>query len=375
MPLLDKLREQYGVGSVCSELHIAPSTYYHCQQQRHHPDKRSARAQRDDWLKREIQRVYDENHQVYGVRKVWRQLLREGIRVARCTVARLMAVMGLAGVLRGKKVRTTVSRKAVSAGDRVNRQFVAERPDQLWVADFTYVSTWQGFVYVAFIIDVFAGCIVGWRVSSSMETTFVLDALEQALWARRPSGTVHHSDKGSQYVSLAYTERLKEAKLLASTGSTGDSYDNAMAESINGLYKAEVIHRKSWKNRAEVELATLTWVDWYNNRRLLGRLGHIPPAEAEKAYYASIRNDDSGSLSSQIKHSPGKPGRFMPRCFCVFLPNAARESPWILSLYLIHSRFFSGSLGMSINWHLSIVCHPLNCVVSHTKSALFDERF
>ncbi|EMM3768955.1 IS3 family transposase [Escherichia coli] len=292
MPLLDKLREQYGVGPVCSELHIAPSTYYHCQQQRHHPDKRSARAQHDDWLKREIQRVYDENHQVYGVRKVWRQLLREGIRVARCTVARLMAVMGLAGVLRGKKVRTTISRKAVAAGDRVNRQFVAERPDQLWVADFTYVSTWQGFVYVAFIIDVFAGYIVEWRVSSSMETTFVLDALEQALWARRPSGTIHHSDKGSQYVSLAYTERLKEAGLLASTGSTGDSYDNAMAESINGLYKAEVIHRKSWKNRAEVELATLTWVDWYNNRRLLGRLGHTPPAEAEKAYYASIGNDD-----------------------------------------------------------------------------------
>ncbi|MGU4965601.1 IS3 family transposase [Escherichia coli] len=292
MALLDKLREQYGVRPVCSELHIAPSTYYHCQQQRHHPDKRSARAQRDDWLKKEIQRVYDENHKVYGVRKVWRQLLREGIRVARCTVARLMAVMGLAGVLRGKKVRTTISRKAVVAGDRVNRQFVAERPDQLWVADSTYVSTWQGVVYVAFIIDVFAGYIVGWRVSSSMETTFVLDALEQALWARRPSGTVHHSDKGSQYVSLAYTQRLKEAGLLASTGSTGDSYDNAMAESINGLYKAEVIHRKSWKNRAEVELATLTWVDWYNNRRLLERLGHTPPAEAEKAYYASIGNDD-----------------------------------------------------------------------------------
>ncbi|WP_284520955.1 IS3 family transposase [Shigella dysenteriae] len=292
MPLLDKLRKLYGVGPVCSELHIAPSTYYHCQQQRHHPDKRSARAQRDDWLKKEILRVYDGNHQVYGVCKVWRQLLREGIRVARCTVARLMAVMGLAGVLRGKKVRTTISRKAVAAGDRVNRQFVAERPDQLWVADFTYVSTWQGFVYVAFIIDVFAGYIVGWRVSSSMETTFVLDALEQALWARRPSGTVHHSDKGSQYVSLAYTQRLKEAGLLASTGSTGDSYDNAMAESINGLYKAEVIHRKSWKNRAEVELATLTWVDWYNNRRLLERLGHTPPAEAEKAYYASIGNDD-----------------------------------------------------------------------------------
>ena len=217
MPLLDKLRKLYGVGPVCSELHIAPSTYYHCQQQRHHPDKRSARAQRDDWLKKEIQRVYDENHKVYGVRKVWRQLLREGIRVARCTVARLMAVMGLAGVLRGKKVRTTISRKAVAAGDRVNRQFVAERPDQLWVADFTYVSTWQGFVYVAFIIDVFAGYIVGWRVSSPMETTFVLDALEQAVWSRCPSGTVHHCDKGSQYVSLAYMQRLKEAGLLASS--------------------------------------------------------------------------------------------------------------------------------------------------------------
>ncbi|WP_128619614.1 IS3 family transposase, partial [Shigella flexneri] len=209
-------------------------------------------------------------------------LLREGIRVARCTVARLMAVMGLAGVLRGKKVRTTISRKAVAAGDRVNRQFVAERPEKKKKKKKKKNSTWRGFVYVAFIIDVFAGYIVG----------FVLDALEQALWARRPSGTVHHSDKGSQYVSLAYTQRLKEAGLLASTGSTGDSYDNAMAESINGLYKAEVIHRKSWKNRAEVELATLTWVDWYNNRRLLERLGHIPPAEAEKAYYASIGNDD-----------------------------------------------------------------------------------
>ena len=307
MPLLDKLREQYGVGPLCSELHIAPSTYYHCQQQRHHPDKRSARAQRDDWLKKEIQRVYDENHKVYGVRKVWRQLLREGIRVARCTVARLMAVMGLAGVLRGKKVRTTISRKAVAAGDRVNRQFVAERPDQLWVADFTYVSTWQGFVYVAFIIDVFAGYIVGWRVSSSMETTFVLDALEQALWARRPSGTVHHSDKGSQYVSLAYTQRLKEAGLLASTGSTGDSYDNAMAESINGLYKAEVIHRKSWKNRAEVELATLTWVDWYNNRRLLERLGHIPlnklTANDLQQLFTWMKTDggaESGLADSQV---------------------------------------------------------------------------
>ncbi|HAK1938898.1 TPA: IS3 family transposase [Salmonella enterica] len=292
MPLVNTLRDEHGVGPVCHELDIAPSTYYRHQQHRRHPERRSQRVQRDDLLKPEIQRVYDENHSVYGVRKVWRQLLREGISVARCTVARLMTVMGLVGVRRGKKVRTTVSRKDAAAGDRVNRQFVAERPNQLWVADFTYVSTWQGFAYVAFIIDVFAGRIVGWRVSSSMETTFVLDALEQALWARRPSGTIHHSDKGSQYVSLAYTQRLKDADLLASTGSTGDSYDNAMAESINGLYKAEVIHRKSWKNRAEVELATLTWVDWYNNRRLLERLGYIPPAEAEQAWYASIIDGD-----------------------------------------------------------------------------------
>ena len=290
MPLLDTLRGEYGVGPVCHELDIAPSTYYRYQDHHQHPEKRSQRDRRDDLLKQKIQRVYDENYSVYGVRKVWRQLQREGFSVARCTIARLMKRMGLTGVLRGKKVRTTVSRKAGAAHDRVNRQFVAERPDQLWVADFTYVSTWQGFAYVAFIIDVFAGVIVGWRVSSSMETTFVLDALEQALWARRPCGTIHHSDKGSQYVSLAYTQRLQEAELLASTGSTGDSYDNAMAESINGLYKAEVIHRKGWKTRQEVELATLTWVDWYNNRRLMERLGHIPPAEAEKAYYASIVN-------------------------------------------------------------------------------------
>lgn len=206
--------------------------------------------------------------------------------------------MGLAGVRRGKKVRTTVGRKEAAAGDRVNRQFVAERPDLLWVADFTYVSTGQGFAYVAFIIDVFAGRIVGWRVSSSMETAFVLDALEQALWAGRPTGTIHHSDKGSQYVSLAYTQRLKDAELLASTGSTGDSYDNAMAESINGLYKAEVIHRQSWKSRSAVEQATLTWVDWYNNRRLLERLGHIPPTEAERSALTgrASRLRRSGSL-------------------------------------------------------------------------------
>jgi putative transposase len=289
---VDTLSDEYGVGPVCHELDIAPSSYYRHREHQLHPDKRSHRDRRDDQLKLEIQRVYDENYGVYGVRKVWRQLLREGFSVARCTIARLMKSMGLTGVLRGKKVQTTISRKSHAAHDRVNRQFVAERPDQLWVADFTYASTWQGFAYVAFIIDVFAGRIVGWRVSSSMETTFVLDALEQALWARRPSGTIHHSDKGSQYVSMAYTQRLQEAELLASTGSTGDSYDNAMAESINGLYKAEVIHRQSWKNRGEVELVTLVWVDWYNNRRLLERLGHIPPAEAEQAYYASIGNKD-----------------------------------------------------------------------------------
>ncbi|EFS9644041.1 IS3 family transposase [Salmonella enterica] len=292
MPLMQRLSGTHGVGPVCRELDIAPSTYYWHQQRQLYPEKCSQREKCDAQISQEIKRVYEENYSVYGARKVWRQLLREGFSVARCTVERLMKIIGLRGVLRGKVIRTTIGRKTAAAADLVNRQFVAERPNQLWCADFTYVSTWQGFAYVAFIIDVFAGTIVGWRVSSSMEARFVLDALEQALWARRPSGTIHHSDKGSQYVSLAYTQRLQEAELLASTGSTGDSYDNALAESINGLYKAEVIHRKSWKNHAEVELATLAWVDWFNNRRLLERLGHIPPVEAEKAYYASSANND-----------------------------------------------------------------------------------
>ncbi|MGP2732134.1 IS3 family transposase [Serratia bockelmannii] len=292
MPLMQCLSGTHEVGPVCRELDIAPSTYYWHQQRQLHPEKCSQREKYDAHISQEIKRVYEENYRVYGARKVWRQLLREGFSVARCTVERLMKIIGLRGVLRGKVIKTTVGRKTATAADLVNRQFVAERPNQLWCADFTYVSTWQGFAYVAFIIDVFAGVIVGWRVSSSMETRFVLDALEQALWSRRPTGTIHHSDKGSQYVSLAYTQRLQEAEPLASTGSTGDSYDNAMAESINGLYKAEEIHRKSWKNRAEVELATLAWVDWFNNRRLLERLGHIPPVEAEKAYYASSANND-----------------------------------------------------------------------------------
>ncbi|WP_434085232.1 IS3 family transposase [Mixta hanseatica] len=292
MPLLENLSGEHGVGPVCHELDIAPSTYYWHQQRRKCPERRSSRDKRDAVLIPEIQRVYEENYSVYGVRKVWRQLKREGVGVARCTIERLMKALQLRGVTRGKSVRTTRSNKAETPQDRVNRQFVAERPDSLWVADFTYVSTWQGFAYVAFIIDVFAGVIVSWRVSSTMETSFVLDALEQALWARRPSGTIHHSDKGSQYVSLAYTQRLQDAELLASTGSTGDSYDNAMAESINGLYKAEVIHRQSWKTRQDVELATLKWVDWYNNHRLMERTGYIPPVEAEKAYYASLNDRD-----------------------------------------------------------------------------------
>lgn len=287
MPLVDNLSSTHGVGPVCRELDIAPSTYYRHQQHKRSPERCSNRDKRDVELKQDIQRVFDENYRVYGYRKVWHKLVREGIHVARCTVARLMKAMQMQGAVRGKGVVTTRSHRAEAAEDRVKRQFVAQYPNQLWVADFTYVSTAQGFVYTAFIIDVFAGVIVGWRVSSTMETSLVLDALEQALWARRPTGTVHHSDKGSQYVSLAYTQRLKDAQLLASTGSVGDAYDNALAESINGLYKTEVIRRKSWKNRAEVELATLVWVDWYNNRRLLERIGYIPPAEAEQAYHAS----------------------------------------------------------------------------------------
>ena len=250
---------------------------------------RCQRAIRDEQLSSEIAHVWKVNHQVYGAVKVWRQLKRDGHTVARCTVERLMRSLGLRGVTRGKAVRTTYSDSAaVCPRDHVNRQFVAERPNQLWVSDFTYVSTWQGFVYVAFVIDVFARYIVGWRVSRSMHTEFVLDALEQALWARQPEreALIHHSDRGSQYVSIRYTERLAEAGIEPSVGTTGDSYDNALAETINGLYKAEVIHRLGpWKSLESVELATLEWVSWFNQHRLLGSIGHIPPAEAEANYY------------------------------------------------------------------------------------------
>ena len=244
-------------------------------------------------LEPQVERVWRANLQVYGVDKVWRQLLREGFTVARCTVERLMRRRGLRGVIRGKVVRTTISdAKAPCPLDRVNRQFKAQRPNQLWVSDFTYVSTWQGWLYVAFVIDVFARRIVGWKVSNSMRTDFVLDALEQALYDRQPerdSSLIHHSDRGSQYVSIRYSERLAEASIEPSVGSRGDSYDNALAETINGLYKAELIHRRApWKTKEAVELATLEWVSWFNNQRLLAPLGYVPPAEAEANYYRQL---------------------------------------------------------------------------------------
>jgi putative transposase len=286
---IDDHRGVYGVEPICKVLPIAPSTYYLHAARRADPAKAPARVQRDERLCTDIQRVWDENRRVYGVRKVWRQLRRESVDVARCTVARLMGRLGLRGVIRGKGVKTTVSDTAAACPlDRVNRQFRAARPNALWVADFTYVSTWQGHLYVAFVIDVYARRIVGWKVSSTMRTDFVLDALEQALYARKPfdqGGLIHHSDRGSQYVSIRYSERLAEAGIDASVGSVGDSYDNALAETINGLYKAEVIHRRSWRNREAVEMATLDWVHWFNHQRLLGPIGNIPPAEAEAAYY------------------------------------------------------------------------------------------
>ena len=277
-------------------LQIAPSGYRRQAAQQRNPALRCARALRDDKLMPQIQRVWQANMQVYGADKVWRQLNREGVQVARCTVERLMKRLGLEGARRGKVVRTTVPDKALPCPlDRVNRQFKADRPNQLWVSDFTYVSTWQGWLYVAFVIDVFARRIVGWRVSSSMRTDYVLDALEQALYARQPGqadALVHHSDRGSQYVSIRYTERLAEAGIEPSVGSKGDSYDNALAETINGLYKTELIHKRApWKTRETVELATLEWVSWFNNHRLLESIGYIPPAEAEVNYYRQHANE------------------------------------------------------------------------------------
>jgi len=294
--LIDEHRDAHGVESICKVLQVAPSGYRRHAARQRNPALRSARAQRDEVLVAQIERVWQDNLRgVYGADKVWKQLKREGVAVARCTVERLMRRLGLRGVSRGKVVRTTISDPKVACPlDRVNRQFKADRPNQLWVSDFTYVSTWQGWLYVAFVIDVFARRIVGWRVSSSMRTDFVLDALEQALYARQPerdSPLIHHSDRGSQYVSIRYSERLAEAGIEPSVGSKGDSYDNALAETINGLYKAELIHRRApWKTKEAVELATLEWVAWFNHQRLLEPIGYIPPAEAEANYYRQLAN-------------------------------------------------------------------------------------
>jgi transposase InsO family protein len=287
---IDEHRGVYGVEPIGRVLPIAPSTYHAHAARRADPETLSRRAKRDEVLKSEIRRVFEENFRVYGVRKLWRQLGREGLVVARCTVARLMKAMGLQGAVRGKPVRTTISDKGAPCPlDRVNRQFRAPQPNVLWVSDFTYVATWTGFVYVAFVIDAFARRIVGWRVSRTAHASFVLDALEQALHERRPvrgAGLVHHSDRGVQYVSIKYTERLAEAGIEPSVGSVGDSYDNALAETINGLFKAEVIHRRGpWRSLEAVEFATLEWVDWFNHTRLLEPIGNIPPAEAEARYY------------------------------------------------------------------------------------------
>ena len=285
---LNAHRETYGVEPICAVLPIAPSTYYEQKARQKDPSRLPPRTQRDAVLRPEIDRIWRENFQVYGVRKVWRQLRRENVAVARCTVARLMRQMGLQGAVRGRRFKTTIPADlAACPADLVERDFTATRPNHLWVADLTYVATWGGFVYVAFVIDVFSRRIVGWRASSSLRTDLALDALEQAVYARPDiERLVHHSDRGVQYLSIRYTERLAEAGIEPSVGSRGDSYDNALAESVIGLYKTEVIHRRGpWRHLESVELATLEWVDWFNHRRLLEPIGNIPPAEFERGYY------------------------------------------------------------------------------------------
>jgi len=288
---IDEHREQYGVEPICEVLPIAPSVYRELKAREREPERRPARARRDDGLCEHIRRVWHENKAVYGPRKVWKQLKREGHTVARCTVARLMRRLGLQGTVRGRKFKVTTIPDLMAPRplDLVTRQFTATRPNQLWVADLTYVATWRGFTYVAFVIDVFSRRIVGWRASNSLRSDLALDALEQALYDR-PIGEaerlVHHSDRGVQYLSIRYTERLAEAGIEPSVGSVGDSYDNAMAESVIGLFKAEVIHRLGpWKGLDDVEFATLDWVAWFNSKRLLEPLGYVPPIEFEEAYY------------------------------------------------------------------------------------------
>ena len=285
---IDQYREDIGVEPICKQLPVAPSTYYEHKARAADPGRLPARARRDRALCREIRRIWADNFQVYGVRKVWRQLQREGCAVARCTVARLMKQLEIQGVRRGAKRWTTVRDETLpQPADRVNRQFAATGPNRLWVADLTFVAIRSGFAYAAFVVDVFARRIVGWRVSRCLRTDLALDALEQALWSRHgTTGLIHHSDRGSQYLSIRYTERLAAAGIESSVGSVGDSYDNALAETIIGLYKTEVIRtRGPWKTIDEVEYATLEWVDWFNNRRLLAPLGHVPPAEYEQMYY------------------------------------------------------------------------------------------
>jgi transposase InsO family protein len=286
---IDQHRDVYGVEPICEVLPIAPSTYYAHRTCKADPARRSHRAKRDAELRVHVRRVFDENFAVYGAKKVWRQLKRERVSVARCTVERLMREQGLRGVVRGRAftVTTRTDEAVACPPDLVERQFAASRPNELWVADLTYVATWTGFVYVAFVVDVFSRAIVGWRVSSSLRTDLALDALEQALHARpRDEQLVHHSDRGTQYVSIRYTERLAAAGIERSVGSVGDSYDNALAETIIGLFKTEVIRRCGpWRNVDSVEYATLEWVDWFNTRRLLEPLGYVPPAEYESAYY------------------------------------------------------------------------------------------
>jgi putative transposase len=288
---IDQHRDVYGVEPICFELPIAPSTYYEHKAREADPERLPARHRQDTAMKIEIRRAWEENFRVYGARKVWKQLNREQIRIARCTTERLMQKLGIQGIKRGKGYKTTIPDDAAARpADLVNRNFTATRPNQLWVADITFVATWRGVVYVAFVIDVFSRCIVGWRVWNSLKTDLVLDALEQALFTRTSTkGLVHHSDRGCQYLSIRYTERLAEAGIESSVGSVGDSYDNALAETINGLFKAEVIWpRGPWKNLDAVEYATLEWVDWFNNRRLLEPIGDIPPAEFEQAYYDQL---------------------------------------------------------------------------------------
>lgn len=285
---IDAHRGQYGVEPICRTVPIAPSTYYAHQGRERHPMRRSRRAQRDAILRPAIDRVWTMNRRAYGAKKVWKELHRQGTVVARCTVARLMKLAGLRGVVRGRRVRTTIPEAAAARPqDLVQRQFRATRPNQLWVSDLTYVATWRGFVYVAFVIDAFARRIVGWRAASSLRSDLALDALEQALYDREIDGPlVHHSDRGGQYLSIRYSERLAEAGIEPSVGSRGDSYDNALAETIIGLFKAEVIHRDGpWRGLEDVEFATLEWVAWFNTQRLLEPLGYVPPAEYEAQFH------------------------------------------------------------------------------------------